>query len=104
MKALALVLTLLLAGCATQKELVPTGGSRADGIVRESYEFGGFEKPVVDYQQGANLAAQRCAGWGYTGAQGFGGSRSQCEFFNAYGCVRWLVTVEYQCTGGTASR
>ncbi len=34
---------LVLAGCATQKIMVPTGGSRADGTVNLSYEYGMFE-------------------------------------------------------------
>ena len=64
---------ILVAGCATQKELVPTGGSRADGVVYL---------------------------WGYAGAQPFGGQNSKCEAVNGYGdCVRFLVTMTYQCTG-----
>lgn len=35
--------TLLLSGCAVQKQLVPTGGSKADGTVKMSYSFGMFE-------------------------------------------------------------
>ncbi len=50
-----LVLTvsaLLLSGCAVQKQLVPTGGSKADGTVKMSYSFGMFESPKVNVQQG----------------------------------------------------
>ncbi len=36
-KALLIGLTIIFSGCAVQKELVPTGGSRADGIVKLSY-------------------------------------------------------------------
>jgi hypothetical protein len=104
MKLRCLILaTLLLSACATEKELVPMGGSRADGIVRESFEFGAFQKPVVDWQQGAATAAQRCAAWGYSGAEAFGGHRTQCTAANAYGCVAWIVTIEYQCTGAAAT-
>ncbi len=49
--------TLLLSGCAVQKQLVPTGGSKADGTVKMSYSFGMFESPKVNVQQGAQAAA-----------------------------------------------
>lgn len=92
--------TALIAGCATQKELVPTGGSRADGTVNLSFEYGMFEKPQVDWDQANREAAQRCAAWGYSGAQAFGGNTQRCEAVNGYGnCVRFLVTAAYQCTG-----
>lgn len=88
-----------LSGCATPKQLTPTGGSRADGTVKMSFEYGMFEQPQVDGQQGARVAAQRCAAWGYTGAEPFGGAMSQCVATGSAGCVRWRVTYEYQCTG-----
>ena len=47
-------------GCAVQKQLVATGGSRADGTVKMSYEFGMFEQPVINIQQGVQSAIQRC--------------------------------------------
>jgi hypothetical protein len=94
----------LLAGCATQKELVPTGGSRADGTVHLSYEVGMFEKPVINWDAGKNAATQRCNAWGYSSAEPFGGQTSRCEAFNGYGnCIRSLVTVTYQCEGAPAS-
>ena len=89
----------VLAGCATQEQLVPTGGSRADGTVNLSYEYGMLQVPKVNMDQAEASAVQRCAAWGYTGAQPFGGQISKCEEFNAYGCVRTMVTVTYQCTG-----
>ena len=89
-----------LTSCAVQKTLVPTGGSRSDGLVELSYSYNVFEKPQIDGQQGAQTAANRCAGWGYGGAQAFGGYTQQCQNRDAYGaCNAWLVTVQYQCTG-----
>jgi len=76
-----------------------TGGSRADGTVRLSYEVGMFEQAVVDEAQGLQLARQRCATWGYTGAEAFGGTTSQCTSMSTSGCSVTLVTKEYQCTG-----
>jgi hypothetical protein len=90
----------LVAGCATVKVPQATGGSRSDGVVDLSYEYGMFEKPQVDWGQAASVARERCAAWGYTDAQPFGGAKSECQAFNGYGnCVRQLVTVSYQCTG-----
>ena len=100
MKLAAVALVgLTLSGCAVQKQLVPTGGSKADGTVKLSFTYGMFEKPEVDGQQGARLAAQRCAAWGYTGAESFGGYTQQCTQPSSSGCLQQMVTVEYQCTG-----
>jgi hypothetical protein len=96
---------LALSGCAVQKEMVPTGGSRSDGTVELSYEFGMFETPKVDSAQGAATASQRCRAWGYTDAEAFGGSKSHCQAFNGYGnCLKTLVTVQYQCIGADTPR
>lgn len=95
---------LALAGCATKKEMVPMGGSKADGTVRMGYSFGSFEKPVVDLNSAENLAAAKCKTWGYTGAEAFGGQTQTCSQVGAYGCEVANVTVEYQCTGGQASK
>jgi YecR-like lipoprotein len=92
---------ILLAGCSVNKTLTPTGGSKADGTVDLSYEFGAFEKPVIDYTSAQVNAEQRCKAWGYTNAESFGGEKRQCQAFDGYGnCARFFVTVTYQCTGG----
>ena len=54
---------LFLQGCAVTKQLVPTCGSRADGTITLAFEYGIFEVPQLDAQQGLNTAKQRCAGW-----------------------------------------
>src|SRR5437868_5558445 len=96
---LAVAFTVGLSGCAVQKTLVPTGGSRADGTIELSYEFGSFEQPKIDLAQGAEAASQRCQAWGYTNAEPFGGQKSTCQASNAYGCIQTLVTIQYQCIG-----
>lgn len=97
---MGLAVVLVLVGCAVQKTLTPVGGSRADGTVELAYEFTQFEKPVVDAAQGLEAAIQRCAAWGYSGAEPFGGQKSQCQSFNGYGtCTHMQVSVQYQCTG-----
>ncbi|KQS55933.1 hypothetical protein ASG17_07735 [Brevundimonas sp. Leaf363] len=93
---------LALAACATAKTYTATGGSRADGTVRLSYEVGMFEAPTVDEAQGLKVAQQRCATWGYSGAEAFGGTTSQCTAMTSSGCMTTLITKEYQCTGNGA--
>ncbi len=94
------VAAMMLAGCATQETLVPTGGSRSDGTVQLSYEYGLFQVPQVNMNQATQTAANRCAAWGYSGAQPFGGQINRCEQFNQYGsCIQTMVTVSFQCTG-----
>lgn len=89
---------IFLSGCATQKEWMALGGSRSDGTVKLAYEYGMFEKPVIERAQGYNLALQKCQVWGYSGTEPFGSTMSQCIATNQYGCVRWRVTAEFQCT------
>lgn len=92
-------LALGLSACATAKTWQATGGSRGDGVVRLSYQFGMFEKPEVNDAAGQRVAADRCAVWGYTGAEAFGGQTQVCNSMSNSGCQQWLVTKEYQCTG-----
>lgn len=100
-KKLLVILTsaLLLSGCATPKQMIPTGGSKSDGTVRMGYSYGMFEKPVVDASQGLAAAKSRCAAWGYSGSEPFGGFTSHCTQPSSSGCMETTVTVEYQCTG-----
>lgn len=97
--AFATVAAIGLASCATPKTYTATGGSRADGTVRLSYDVGLFEQPVVDEAQGLKVARERCATWGYSGAEAFGGSTSQCVSPSSSGCQLARITKEYQCTG-----
>ena len=93
-------ISLLISACATDKTPVPTGGSRADGTIKLSYEVGMFEKPVVDWVSANKSASQRCQAWGYEKADVFEGLITQCQAYNGYGsCVRTLVTANYQCIG-----
>jgi hypothetical protein len=93
-----------LSGCAAQKQWADTGGSRADGTVQLEYEYGEFEKPEVDDAQGVELAASRCAAWGYTGSEPFGSGMRKCEAFGGYGnCLSWIVTKNFQCLGAPSS-
>ncbi len=91
-------LILSLAGCAVSKQWTATGGSRADAIVRLSYEYGEFEAPEISINEGVPLAKKRCAAWGYSNAEPFGGQTKSCNRSGGFGgCSSWMVTVEYQC-------
>jgi hypothetical protein len=97
---LALSLGLLLAACATPMNMVPTGGSRSDGTVEMSYEYGIFQQPVINAAQATSSANEMCAGWGYTGSRPFGGQTTRCQVTDGSGnCMRFLATVRFQCTG-----
>ncbi|MDQ6961952.1 MAG: YecR family lipoprotein [Mariprofundaceae bacterium] len=67
-----------VSGCATPKQFSATGGSKADGIVKLSYEYSLFEDPQVDMAQGVTVAKKRCEAWGYAQAEAFGGSTKKC--------------------------
>ena len=97
--AIVVAIAASMSACTVAKTLTPTGGSRSDGTVKLSYQYGAFEQPKIDMQQGQQAATARCQAWGYEGAEAFGGSTEQCQQSNAYGCVSALVTVEFQCIG-----
>jgi len=88
-----------LSACATPKQFSATGGSKADGIVKLSYEYGLFEDPQVDIAQGVAIAKKRCEAWGYAQAEAFGGSTKKCTSYSSSGCNYWLVTTAFQCIG-----
>ena len=96
LSALVLIAT---AGCAVIKVPAATGGSRADGTVQLSYEYGWLENPQVDLGAASVTATQRCRAWGYTQAEAFA-PMSHCQETDSYGnCLRTLITTTYQCSG-----
>ena len=73
--------------------------NRAIGTVTVTYEYGLFEKPVVDWATANRTAKERCNAWHYKNAEAFGGSQNRCLAVNGYGdCMRTQVNVTYQCT------
>lgn len=100
LKPYGLALVVLLAGCATQKDWLVTGGSRADGVVSLAYEHNEFQRPELSQAEADQLATQKCIAWGYKGAESFGSQRNDCLSRRGFGnCGTRRVTVEYQCTG-----
>ena len=99
----ALCALVLVASCAkavhVSKTPVPVSGSKADGMVRLSYEETPREIVSPDWTQAADLALQRCQAWGYSRVDEFAGITSQCADYNAaYAlCMRRIVSKDYQC-------
>ena len=104
---LALVITVvIIAGCSTVTRMAPTSGSRSDGIVKLSFEYGELDRIEINEADALRSARQRCAVWGYTDADPFEGFTRQCQRLGGLfgGCSHWFVTKEYQCTmGGQAA-
>src|SRR5436190_14260760 len=96
-------LILCLTGCASTKQWSATGGNREQGLVKLSYQYPEFHQPSVDDAQAQELAARRCAAWGYKQAQPIEGLVRACSKSDGGNCNVWTVTREYQCTGGDAS-
>ena len=94
--------TFLVVACATTKTLQAVGGSRADGTVKLAFEYGMLEKPQVDTVAALQTARARCNAWGYSDAEAFGAAMTQCVSTGSYGCLRTMVTVEYQCTSASS--
>ncbi len=101
--ALLLGVVAVVAGCATVSQMTATGGSRADGIVKLSFEVGMFDRVEIDEATALDTARGRCRVWGYNDAEAFGGVTRQCNQPSGYGCMQWFVTREYQCLSSAAA-
>ncbi len=88
-----------LSGCSTIVVPESSGGSRSDGIVEMSFEYGLFEKPQVKWSDAQAEAASRCIAWGYKDAKRFGAFTEECEVYDKNYCTLTLVKIKYQCVG-----
>jgi hypothetical protein len=94
-----LLVAIILTACATATQMSATGGSKADGIVELSYEYGEFQKPIINPAQGLEAAVKRCKAWGYKKADPFDGGLNTCILPGGFGgCARTRTTISYQCT------
>ena len=99
MKKLLIISTLvMLSGCAVNKTPFMSGGSKSDGVVEFSYNYGAMEKPEVNYSKVASDAKNSCSMWGYSNAIPFGSSSRKCTSSSQYGCNAYEVSIKYQCT------
>lgn len=93
------VVMLFLTGCATSAPLEPFGGSKADGIVQFSHEYGVFRKAENVVTEAVMLEAQeRCKAWGFNSASYLGEDAKQCTYENSDGvCMRYRHVHNFQC-------
>ena len=107
MKPEILLLALLLASCAIQKNFHLVGGNRAAGFVEFRCSYDGILEKCPYYAQSVEtdrVAADRCAAWGYDSASPFGVQQvSQDRPFWVNG-VQYMRPVgyyifQYQCLG-----
>ena len=85
----------MLYGCGKLVRPVDVGGSKADGTVVMGVSIGGFDK--IDWSSADGMALRRCKAWGYSKAEAFTGSQTQCTYMGTYGCLQSDVTRSYQC-------
>ena len=97
-RAVTIALAVALAGCATHKEYVAVGGSKADGRATMAYDYTVFEVPEVDEAAGRAEALRRCQNWGYQAVEGF--APQTVKMVDPSGSEYWRVTREYQCLDG----
>jgi len=99
-----LLISLTLLGCVVENRPMDwqaTGGSRSDGVVKLSVQYGGMVRPILNEQQAIDEATRRCISWGYTKAEAFGGVINNCPEPSAIYdgvCRSAFLTKEYQCT------
>lgn len=94
-KIFLFVCLLSVNACETVKMPLPSGGSKADGIVEFSFQHNEFESPVVQWDQVLAEAQERCRAWSYKTALPFGGLESECA---DYDCFDRIIYSKYQCT------
>lgn len=98
-KLVIISLFLSLLGCETVKRPEAVGGSKADGIVKFSYNvIPMIEIPRIKWKKLDNKAITRCQLWGYKNAVKFEGEKSRCIERNDDGiCIEREVLIKYQC-------
>jgi YecR-like lipoprotein len=101
-KLALLLASLAMAACATQPQWSPSGSSRDLGVARVSYEYSKFHEPQMSDAAAAQLAANRCASWGFVRAEMIPGELRDCSVSNDGSCDLWKVTREYRCSGAGA--
>ncbi|HAG52957.1 MAG TPA: hypothetical protein DCL21_04130 [Alphaproteobacteria bacterium] len=98
-KILVVCLVSILAGCSVNKELRSIDGSKSDAIIEMGYTYGGFEKPIVNWDGGLSKARVLCQNWGFKDAEKFDVAYKSCQFYTSGGhCGELMTKVKYQCT------
>jgi hypothetical protein len=97
LRHLTLLPILFLAACATQPSWSPSSSNRVLGVARVAYEYSPVAEPTMSDAQAAQLAASRCAAWGYARAEMIPGELRDCSVSHDNSCALWKVTREYRC-------
>lgn len=89
---------IVLSGCQVPKYLSVLNGSKSDGTLTMSFDYGGFQKPVVQWKDANERADNYCKQWGYSGHQWFD-PQTTVLYVNGYGQpIGWRVIYKCQCT------
>jgi hypothetical protein len=84
--------------CTVNKKFLVIDGNRAAGTVTMAYEYGLYEKPIVDWSETKRVASERCKDWGYSSAKLFDSTIQECLGYNQHGnCVNWRIYLKAQC-------
>lgn len=73
--AVAGVVAVCLSGCSVPVAYYGVSGSKADGVVTIGYDANDFTIAKHNPTDAQLLAVSKCGGWGYSGAEAFGGKR-----------------------------
>ena len=98
-----LIVIVLLTGCAAKTiQLMPTGGSKADGTVTLSSQIIGssrqFDLESAAWASFNESAKSSCQNWGYSDAQAFGELEHICVLTRRDKCIKKKLGINYQCT------
>jgi hypothetical protein len=99
-RTLIAVCALAVAGCTTYKLWTEFDADPREGTIQLGYEYRKFENPQVDERAAIETARERCAEWGYKGAQRIREERI-CLDGTPDGskgdCSKWRVIRTYRC-------
>ena len=90
---------LVVAACASVPKWSPSSSNRELGVARVAYEYTRFEEPQMSDAEAVQLAANRCAAWGFARAEMIPGELRDCSVKDGDSCDLWKITREYRCTG-----
>lgn len=90
-----LAMVVALTSCTQPVKPSAFGGSKSDGTIVLGANKGYFD--VIDWSDASKIALRKCAGWGYSGAEAFGGMQTVCIKYSNLGCSSWEVSSVWQC-------
>ncbi|WP_025822514.1 YecR family lipoprotein [Shewanella marina] len=96
---LILVSVLLISACHTNT-LSPAAlhTNQTELMIELSYQYNGYEAPMISRQQATILAVNQCKAKGYTYAREQQTITTECNKQSSNGCNAWRITQAYLCT------